>query len=185
MSISSYQQKILDRLENPQKWPYFSRPEFLDVLNFSADDMYKEKTVSGYLSSMLIYQQLTEEFIKVLIECSNFYLQLRVFPYEYKPRDLKDKIMFGQLLDALNHGILDAELIKFISFCSKLNNVRNNMVHKITRKTSLEDIKKQLKDIKITFDKVYELFDSICDNYRVSFAGVKKDIEELKSTLED
>ena len=44
----------------------------LDELNELADKAFEKKTIEGYLASVLIYHQLTEEFIRILIESSTF-----------------------------------------------------------------------------------------------------------------
>lgn len=97
----TYTEDILVKLEDSNKWPGFKNPKFLEELNVLADSAFKKKTLEGYLASVLIYHQLTEELIRILIESSTFYIQLCVFPQEFQNRKLKNK-MFGQLILELN-----------------------------------------------------------------------------------
>lgn len=62
----AYKDDILIKLEDSNKWPGFERPEFLDELNELADSSFEKKTIEGYLASVLIYHQLTEELIRIL-----------------------------------------------------------------------------------------------------------------------
>ncbi len=51
------------------------------------------------------------------------------------------------------------------------------MVHRLTRKSSLQNIKDQSSQIKHIFDTIYRLFDEIYDDFRVSFHRYKKDTD--------
>jgi len=179
-----YQKKLLHRLGNNENWPYFERPDFLDDLNTLADKAYEKNTAEGYLSALLIYHQICEEMIKVLIESSTFYIQLAVLPQQYKQRDLKDK-MFGQLINELGNCIIDGDTLKFIQKCRELNKLRIKMVHKITLKNSISDISNQSKQAQSIFNEIFILFDCIYDNYRTTFGDFKKNIDEYYEDLEE
>ncbi len=178
----AYEDEILKRLEDPDSWPSFERPDFLDDLNQLADDSFESKTVEGYLASVLIYQQLTEEFIRILIECSTFYIQLRVFPQEYQNRNLNKK-MFGQLIQELTQSVIDENIRKIVEKSNELNNTRIQIVHKLTKNDTINQISEQCKSIKSTFDDIWELFDEVYDNYRVTFKDFRKDIDDLKELI--
>jgi len=173
-----YQSNLIKQLEVRDNWPYFNRPNFLDDLNKLADNAFKNNTTEGYLSSLLIYHQICEEMIQVLIKCSTFYIQLSVFPQQYNKRDLKDK-MFGQLINELSNCVVDDDILKFIEQCKKLNKLRIQMVHKITLKDSILDISNQCKESKNIFKDIENLFDLIYDNYLLTFKDYKKDIQEF------
>ena len=51
----AYEDDILIKLENPDNWPGFELPDFLNELNELADNAFKKKTIEGYLASVLIY----------------------------------------------------------------------------------------------------------------------------------
>lgn len=178
----AYKDDILIKLENPNKWPGFERPEFLDELNELADSSFEKKTIEGYLASVLIYHQLTEELIRILIESSTFYIQLRVFPQEFQDRKLKKK-MFGQLIQELNQSILDEKIHIFVEKAINLNSLRIEIVHRLTTSETIKKVKKQCEKVQIIFNEIWKLFDEIYDNYRVTYKDFKKDIDELQELL--
>lgn len=178
----AYKDDILIKLEDPNKWPGFERPEFLDELNELADSSFEKKTIEGYLASVLIYHQLTEELIRILIESSTFYIQLRVFPQEFQDRKLKKK-MFGQLIQELNQSILDEKIHIFVEKAINLNSLRIEIVHRLTTSETIKKVKKQCEKVQIIFNEILELFDEIYDNYRVTYKDFKKDIDELQELL--
>lgn len=178
----AYKDDILIKLEDPNKWPGFERPEFLDELNELADSSFEKKTIEGYLASVLIYHQLTEELIRILIESSTFYIQLRVFPQEFQDRKLKKK-MFGQLIQELNQSILDEKIHIFVEKAINLNSLRIEIVHRLTTSETIKKVKKQCEKVQIIFNEIWKLFDEIYDNYRVTYKDLKKDIDELQELL--
>ena len=173
-----YKNDFIDKLKDSDNWPSFDRPDFLEKLNDVADDVFLQKTTEGYLSALLIYHQICEEMMKVLIQCSSFLIQCSVFPYEIKSKKI-NKLMFGQIINELEQGILDTETKRFIEVSKKLNNIRIKMVHKLTAKPSLKDIERQIRPAKKLFDEAYKLFDKIYDDYRVAFHHYQKNIEDL------
>ena len=166
------------KLENSDNWPCFEKGQFLDDLNILADKSFNNNTIEGYLSALLIYHQICEEMIKLLIECSNFLIQLSIFPQQYKNRKLENK-MFGQLINELSYSITNEETISFIRKSQELNKIRIDMVHKITLKNSIDEISIQSKKAQKIFNEIYSLFEVIYDNYRASFSYYKKNIDEL------
>lgn len=182
----SYEEEIIERLREFDNWPHFENADILNNLNELADNFFKKNTLEGYLSCLFIYHQITEEMIKLLIDCSKFFIQCSIFPNEYKPK-LKnfERKSYGQILADLEKGVLSFDSKKFIEKCRKLNQLRNEMFHKITLKTSIDEIHKQVNNLKIEFDEIYVLFDLIYDNYKVTFHHFKKNIDELEELIED
>lgn len=179
----AYEDDILIKLENSDNWPGFERPDFLNELNELADYAFKKKTIEGYLASVLIYHQLAEEFIRILIESSTFYIQLSVFPQEFQDRKLKDK-MFGQLIQELNQSILDEDIHSLVEKAYKLNSLRIEIVHKLTTSETIQKVKKQCEKAQAVFNEIWELFDVIYDRYRVTFKGFKKNIDDMREMIE-
>ena len=67
---------------------------------------------------------------------------------------------------------------------SKLNALRIEIVHKLTLSSSLIDIKRHCKQVKKLFDSIFELYENIYDNYRVTFKDFKKYPDELEDMIE-
>lgn len=182
MRKASYQDNIIHKIEDSERWPKFERSDFMQQLNGFADSVYYKDSTEGYLAALLIYQQLCEEMIKLLIECSNFLIQLSLFPNEINV-GMRKNAMFGQLLLDLEKGVLNDSTKLFVSECKKLNDLRIKMVHKITLKTSIDDIKKQSKQTKNIFDKIFTLFESEYDLYKTIFHDYKKNVGDYKELI--
>lgn len=173
----TYKEELKIKLNDREKWPNFKNPEFLQSLNDLADSSYGKKTVEGYLASLLIYHQLTEEMTRILIKCSDFMIQIRVYPQEFQEKDLSGK-MFGQLIQILKQSINDDETKKFIQRAQELNKLRIRMVHKLIGKLTLEEIKRQCRKSKYQFDKIYTLFSDIHDTYSATYGDFRDNYEE-------
>ena len=92
--------------------------------------------------------------------------------------------MFGQLINELSNCVIDDKILKFVEKSKQLNKLRIKMVHKITLKDSVLDISNQCRESKSLFNNIELLFDSIYDNYRVTFKDYKKNIEDFYDVLE-
>lgn len=180
-NTKNYHNTLLKRVDE-NDWPKFDRNDFLDELDKIANKMHGEKTVTGYLASFLIYQQLCEEMVRLLIECSNLFIQCTVFPREFKPKKLKKKT-FGQLIFEMENGVCDEQTKELIRQCKQFNDLRTRIVHRITMKPSVKDIEKQTKSAKRIYDHVYKLFAIIRDRYNITFN--KYDTEEMRELLKD
>jgi hypothetical protein len=175
-------QELLDILRDDTKWPYFDRPGFLNELNMLADDCFSKGTVEGYLASLLIYHQLCEELLKVLIRISHFYLQCTVFPMQIEDKKL-EKITFGQLITEYEKCVQSKGSKDLINKCNQLNRIRINMVHRITLKTSLSAISQQTQRTKSLFEDIWGLFDRIYDGFRSALSEYEDDIESYEALL--
>src|SRR3989442_515713 len=143
----TYKTELIERIKDSEKWPAHARPDFLNELNEGADEVFAKASIEGYLASVLIYHQISEEMIKVLLGCCDFFIQLAVSPAEIKFQH-SDKRMFGQLINDLEKTVSFESKEAFIVKCKELNEVRIRIVHRLTRKSSLKDIKKQSSKIK-------------------------------------
>ena len=100
----AYQDDLIHLIKDSNKWPSFDRPDFLIELNVLADDALSKNTIEGYLAALLIYHQLCEEMVRLLLDDAHFFIQLSVFPSEITfPK--KNKAMFGQILDELKSTV--------------------------------------------------------------------------------
>jgi len=145
-------------------------------LNILADDALGKNTIEGYLTALLIYHQICEEMIRLLLDDAHFFIQLSIFPSEITfPK--KNKAMFGQILDELKSTVSFDGKDDFIKKCGEINTLRIEIVHKLTRQSTLESIKSQLEKIRILFNEIYQLFDAAHDTWRVTFKDFRKDID--------
>lgn len=170
-----YLRELVERIKDNHKWPEFDRPDFLNELNFLADDAVSKKTIEGYLAGLLIYQQLAEEMIKVLLKDHEFYIQLSVFPAEIRFSD-KSKTMCGRVIEDLKNTItLDESKYELIGLVNKLNQIRIEIVHGLTKITDLKQIETKVLKAKHLFDEFFEKFNEEHDRFRLTFKDFRKD----------
>jgi len=174
----TYEEKITQRIKDSEKWPSFDRPDFLDELNELAEDSISKDTIEGYLATILIYQQLAEEIIKVYLESHEFFIQLSLFPAEMN-FNKRPKAMFGRIIDDLKNTVtLDDEKLKIIELANQLNQIRIDIVHGLTKLSDTTTIKPKVEQAKIKFDSLFKLFDKEYDMFRVTFKDFKKDWDD-------
>ena len=172
----AYQDNLIRLIKDSNNWPSFERPDFLIELNVLADDALSKNTIEGYLAALLIYHQICEEMVRLLLDDAHFFIQLSIFPSEITfPK--KNKAMFGQILDELKSTVSFDGKDNFVKKCDEINALRIEIVHKLTRQSTLESIKSQLEKIRILFDEIYQLFDVAHDTWRVTFKDFRKDID--------
>jgi hypothetical protein len=171
----SYRDALIARIENSENWPDFKEPSFLDDLSDLADVAFDKKTIEGYLASLLIYHQLCDELVRLLLMDAQFFIQLSIFPAEINFPE-KKRLMFGQLIDELKATMSFSYKEEFIDKCMKLNEFRVKIVHGLTKFSTLSDIEKQCLTVKSLYYEVWGLFEEIHDGFKLSFKDFKKDV---------
>jgi hypothetical protein len=171
----SYATDLIVTIRDSDKYPYFERPDFLDELDDVANEALSKNTVEGYLASLLIFHQLCEEMVRLLLKDGQFFVQLSVFPAEISFPE-KKRLMFGQLIEELKSTISFEGKEDFIEKCMELNRHRTDIVHHLTKRSSLTDLETQLLKVKELYDEVYKLFDDAHDWFRVCFKDFRKDV---------
>lgn len=119
-----------------------------------------------------------------LLEDCHFFIQLSVYPttIEFK---MPEKKMLGYYVYELQNSINFSNKDIFIQKVTNFNNMRNNVVHKMT-KNNIAEQDVLLSHIKNAFDEIFALYDSIRDDFQVTFHGFQKNdfidyIDEDKS----
>ena len=171
----NYAKDLIMTIQDSDRWSYFERPDFLVELDEVANKAFSKDSIEGYLASLLIYHQLCEEMVRLLLRDAQFFIQLSVFPAEILFPE-KSKPMFGQLIGELKATISFEGKDEFITKCTELNEHRIDIVHRLTKRSSLVDLKAQISQVKKLYDEIYELFDDIHDWFRACFKDFKKDI---------
>jgi hypothetical protein len=164
---------FLDQIVN-HNWPSFDSPEHLNELDEIASDAFNKHTIEGYLAALLIYHQLCEEMINLLVEDSKFFIKAAIYPAEIN-FSAKDKIMFGRALQDLRESIEFGGKKEFVEKCTELNRIRNGIVHNLTKKTSLDDVKRSLQKVQKLYESIFTIFDAEHDEFCVAFKDFRKD----------
>lgn len=171
-----YKQELINRIKKPDRWPEFDRPDFLNELNSIADDAFEKNTIEGHLAALLIYHQLCEEIVRLILRDAQFFIKLAVFPAEINFPE-KKRLMFGQLIEELKSTLSFRKKDELIEKCLELNKYRIDIVHHLTKRTSLSDLQHQVNEAKSLYEEIFDLFEDAHDFFRVCFKDYKKDVD--------
>lgn len=109
-----------------------------------------------------------------LLENCHFQIQLSVYPATIQFSVPQNK-MLGFYVNELKNSISFPEKEEFLEKVASFNSLRNDAIHKM-RKNNLERVTEQLRIAKSTFDEIFELYDEIQDDFRVTFHGFQKGV---------
>ena len=165
--------KIIERIMDSDSWPTIQLPENLELLNEMADESFVLGTFEGMLAATLMYHQILEAMCMHILEDCHFYIQLSVYPSEIDFKEQQGK-MLGYYLRELKSSISFLKKNEFIEKAELFNSYRINAVHKM-RRSNLEQLADELKNVKCCFDEIFELYDEIQDDFRVIFHSLQKD----------
>jgi hypothetical protein len=170
----NYKEDITERIRNSDHWPDYESSDFLVTLNELADKLLKKNTVEGALAAVLIYHQLTEEQLRLLLRSAQFFIQLSVFPAEIFFLE-KKRQMFGQVIDDLKQTISFSQKDKILELATSLNHHRIELVHKLASRQTTDNIVSQAIEVKNIFNQLFGMIDSASDEFRVAFKDFQKD----------
>jgi hypothetical protein len=171
----SYEEDIKRRVRTTELWPDFESPGFLGTLDELAEESLEKNTVEGALASVLIYHQLSEEMLRLLLQSAQFFIQLAIFPAELTFAERKRQ-MFGQLLDEVRSTMSFVNKAEILELAASLNTHRIDLVHRLTSRQTVEDVVSQAKQVKESYDQLFIKFDEARDGFRVAFKDFKKDV---------
>lgn len=134
--MRQHAEALVIRLKDLQRWPGFGTVEHLQQLQELAGEAKGRATTDGYLAAMLIIHQLTEEFIKVLIDDAYFYTQLKLYPLPFERKKTKNR-MFGHVLSDLKSTVWFQNKKYIVEKAERLNAIRKGIVHGLTKPGAL------------------------------------------------
>ena len=155
-----YRTNLLNELNDRSNFPDIGFAKNLDSIEVEAEIMFSKNTIEGYISSMIIYHQIIDELIKILIKCSRYYIQLRLFPYKINKRNTKRKLT-RNLLEELKNLLLNPKIELFINKCYEFNELRNKTVHRLITVKSVKSTLYQCKKVKNLYNEIFKLFDKV------------------------
>lgn len=171
----SYEEDIKHRVRTTDLWPDFESPGFLDNLDKLAEDVLAKNSIEGALASVLIYHQLSEEMLRLLLQSAQFFIQLAIFPAEITFAERKRQ-MFGQLVEEVRNTMSFAHKDEILDLAASLNKHRIDLVHKLASRLTLDDVVSQATEVKQIYDQLFSRFDATRDEFHVSFKDFKKDV---------
>lgn len=173
--LSRYERELRARLKNSELWPEFAQPDFLQRLYVVAERALSKRTVEGHLAAILIFHQIVEEMLRLLIRDSQFLTQVALRPWRMEFPERR-KQMFGQLQQTLRESVDFPERDRFILLTDEINKVRVEVVHKLTQRGSLAGLRRDGLKAKRLYGKLYAIFEVVHDGFRVDLHGFSKDL---------
>ncbi|MBL0143767.1 MAG: hypothetical protein IPP91_17090 [Betaproteobacteria bacterium] len=174
---------LVETIKDRERWPDFDRSQFLIELNQIADESFEKGSIEGYLASVLVYHQLIEESLRLVLRWSEFMMQLQVAPLEYHLA-LPKRAMFGQVLEELRNTIDFEHRDDLIAIAERANAGRIKLVHGLTKHKSIDEIAIGAKEIRGHFDDYLEKWEQVHEWFMLAFKDLRKD-GEWDALLED
>lgn len=175
---------ILDMLLDQNKWPTYSFDT--KPLGKLAQEAYERDTFDGYLSYILITNQICEEYARLLLREGEFTLLLHLVPRGFGWRFQRsqvgasganlDKVMFGTLLQILETSIEFDAKADFIQACHRLNQIRNQLAHELSQSASIDQLRKLAERYSRVYDETVDLFNDGDDEFSWHYAMMVHDI---------
>ena len=172
---SKYERDLRRMIADADSWPEFPGATFLARLNKVADEAITKKTIEGNLAAILIYHQLAEDMLRLLLRDCEFYIRLAVFPARIT-FPARRKQMFGQLQQSITESIDFPGKEQLFEKCNVLNQLRIAIVHKLPQRESFTGLRRQTLRASRLHEQIYTLFDHAHDFFRVCFHDFRKNL---------
>jgi hypothetical protein len=156
---------VADILSRPEE----SLPDIADLdwfvdLSHEADRSFERGTVEGSFSAVLIYTQLTEEMLRILVSFSRLLLKAGIYPEAIHFADNR-KMTLGGLVYELENSIAFHRKDRMILLCRRLNAARNEVMRRIMAREKAAGIRKGVSEIRGLFRRIDGSFDAAYDQY--------------------
>ena len=132
-----YEEDLARCLKNPDAYMWFKNRSDLSYLEGIAEDSYDKGTTEGYLGALLIYHQLAEKIILLLVQYSDLYLKAVIYP-DKVDTSYKHLDTFSKIINKHNSTIVFEKKSTIIKNARELNDIRNKLMHHIVE-TPTED----------------------------------------------
>ena len=104
----NYEERLVKSVKNPDGYLWFEDSSTFSYLDGIADDSYRKGTTEGYFTAAIIYHQLTEKILLMLITYSDLIIQASIYP-EKLDISYDDLDSFGKLFNRLKTTIVFAK----------------------------------------------------------------------------
>lgn len=159
---------------NENRWPWFAEAVHLSKLTEIAADSYHKQTIEGYLAAILIYHQVAEEMVKLLLETNQFYIKAKLHPVEFKSKKITG-VMFGRLSEELR-GTVDFKYKEgLIQILGQFNTLRISIVHALTNPETMSKIEEKADEAQHLFSRIIWYFEFAIDWYRGELWSLRKE----------
>ena len=159
-----------------EDWPWFKNPEAFSELYEIANDSFNLKNLQGYLSAVLIYQQLVEEMTWVLLKDCQFLTKIALWGRAEINFKEQKGVMFGRLIEELKKTIEFEGKHNFIAQCNLLNKIRIEIVHGLVMNGIHNNIEIKVKDAQNHFKDIYSTFKIAHEEFLGEFEKEKENV---------
>lgn len=157
LNDESYNKSIISKMSNEENWPKINNIDLVRKLIEIADKQFANKSLEGYLSSILIYHQVVEELLINLLKLSNLYVQAEIWPTKLDLK-IKDKLMFGQILEEHKRSINFDKKEQLLKECNDFNKIRIKFVHHLLKFKNESEIESEAKFVQEKFKIILDLY---------------------------
>ncbi len=173
--MTPYERQLRARLKDSSLWPEFERPDFLARLEATAERAPAKRSVEGQLAAILIYHQLVEEILRLLIEDSQLLVQAALRPWRIEFSS-KTRQMFGQVQQELRQAVDFPKKQRLLMLADSINAIRIGVVHRLARRGSLAGLARDARKARGLYRRIFDIFDQAHDGFRVDLNGFRKDL---------
>lgn len=175
-SFTRHERELRRRLKDSDSWPAFLNPNFAERLERTGIRALGRRSTDGDVTAIVIFHQLTEQMLRVLIADAQFFVSVSVMPTRITFLDPRRQT-FGQVLALLRNGVEFRNKDRLLKLAGALNDIRNGVAHRLLQRGSLAGLRRDAQRSHRLFDRIFSIFDAAHDEFRVTFHGIAKDLE--------
>lgn len=154
----TYLEELKKKINIPALQPSFDEPGYLRELAWVAGASLNDGEIQGCIAATIIYQQLIEQLLSNLIELSEFYMQLKIYPEKIILQQKKE-ITLGQLINEFNKLTIEFKYkSQLIQLSKKYNKVRIFVAHGISHGNDVNEIYNKTENIQESYEKIFSLW---------------------------
>jgi hypothetical protein len=172
----NYYEKMEAMVVMDEEWPWFKNPNLFSELQEIANTSFQKKNIEGYLSSVLIYQQLVEEMLWVLLKDCQFLIKISLWGRSEIHFKEQKGVMFGRLIDEIKNTIEFKSKSDIVGKCNQLNRIRIEVVHGLVKNGIHMNISEKAASVKNYFEEILNLFTEAHNEFLTEFEKEKEDL---------
>jgi len=150
-----YEEKLVRSVKNPDGYLWWNDSSPLSYLHGIADDSYLKGTTEGFFTAAIIYHQLTEKILFLLIKYSDLFVQAKIYPKK-TDTSYKDLDSFGKLVKRHATTVVFSKKSRIIKNAVELNVLRVQLVHTMPELITEDNINSVSRQIHDNFESIFQ-----------------------------
>jgi len=180
--MDNSKKRLAKCLINPGGNLWFEEPWIYSKLDGLAKDCIELGSVEGALAAVIIYYQLAETILKLLVRLSNFVIEASIYPVTINFKD-DEKDNLYRVIKSHEYTINFYRKAQIINRAKKIKKIRDELVHNITENFSEEEIISKGKECNNLFEDLFKYFAESIDWFNNRINKLKKR-EVLRKLIE-